>query len=78
VAGYDRSLGWVFRHGRLTILSLLISVVVNIALYVVVPKTFLPQQDTGQLMGFVRGDDGLSFSIMQTKMDIFRLSILED
>ncbi|EGH26852.1 acriflavin resistance protein, partial [Pseudomonas amygdali pv. mori str. 301020] len=25
---------------------------VNVALYVVVPKTFLPQQDTGQLMGF--------------------------
>ncbi|MQQ32858.1 MMPL family transporter [Pseudomonas sp. SZ57] len=78
VAGYDRSLGWVMRHRRLTLLSLLITVVVNIALYVVVPKTFLPQQDTGQLMGFVRGDDGLSFSVMQPKMETFRLSILAD
>ena len=78
VAGYDRSLGWVMQHRRLTLLSLLVTVVVNIALYVVVPKTFLPQQDTGQLMGFVRGDDGLSFSVMQPKMETFRLSILAD
>ncbi|KPX31172.1 efflux RND transporter permease subunit [Pseudomonas ficuserectae] len=78
VAGYDRSLGWGMRHRWLTLLSLLITVVVNVALYVVVPKTFLPQQDTGQLMGFVRGDDGLSFSVMQPKMEIFRRSILAD
>ncbi|MEX5502121.1 efflux RND transporter permease subunit, partial [Pseudomonas syringae] len=64
VAGYATSLDWVLRHRRLTLLSLLITVGVNIALYVVVPKTFMPQQDTGQLIGFVRGDDGLSFSVM--------------
>ncbi|WP_122856792.1 multidrug efflux RND transporter permease subunit [Pseudomonas viridiflava] len=78
VAGYDRSLGWVLRHPRLTLVSLLITIVVNIALYVVVPKTFLPQQDTGQLMGFVRGDDGLSFKVMQPKMEIFRRAVLAD
>ncbi|MCI3945474.1 acriflavine resistance protein B [Pseudomonas syringae] len=78
VAGYDRSLGWVLRHPRLTLFSLLVTVIVNVALYVVVPKTFLPQQDTGQLMGFVRGDDGLSFSVMQPKMEIFRRSVLAD
>jgi multidrug efflux pump len=38
----------------------------------VVPKTLMPQQDTGQLQGFVRGDDGLSFSVMQPKMEIYR------
>ncbi|RRV10385.1 multidrug efflux RND transporter permease subunit [Pseudomonas sp. v388] len=78
VAGYDRSLGWVLRHPRLTLLSLLVTIVVNVALYVVVPKTFLPQQDTGQLMGFVRGDDGLSFKVMQPKMEIFRRAVLAD
>ncbi|WP_440062889.1 efflux RND transporter permease subunit [Pseudomonas syringae] len=78
VAAYDRTLGWVLRHRRLTVLSLLVTVIVNVALYVVVPKTFLPQQDTGQLMGFVRGDDGLSFSVMQPKMEIFRRSVLAD
>ncbi|POD75984.1 acriflavine resistance protein B [Pseudomonas syringae group genomosp. 3] len=78
VAAYDSSLGWVLRHRRLTVLSLLVTVIVNVALYVVVPKTFLPQQDTGQLMGFVRGDDGLSFSVMQPKMEIFRRTVLAD
>ncbi|VVP83158.1 Multidrug resistance protein MdtC [Pseudomonas fluorescens] len=78
VAKYASSLDWVLRHRRLTLLSLLITVGVNVALYVVVPKTFMPQQDTGQLIGFVRGDDGLSFSVMQPKMEIFRRAVLKD
>jgi multidrug efflux pump len=45
---------------------------------VVVPKTLMPQQDTGQLIGFVRGDDGLSFSVMQPKMEIYRRALLKD
>ncbi|EJM00106.1 cation/multidrug efflux pump [Pseudomonas sp. GM102] len=78
VGKYATSLDWVLRHRRLTLLSLLVTIGVNIALYVVVPKTFLPQQDTGQLIGFVRGDDGLSFSVMQPKMEIFRRAVLKD
>ncbi|PZW81250.1 multidrug efflux pump [Pseudomonas sp. 2848] len=78
VAGYDKSLGWALRHRRLTLLSLLATIVLNIALYVVVPKTLMPQQDTGQLQGFIRGDDGLSFTVMQPKMEIYRRALLAD
>lgn len=78
VAAYERSLGWALRHKRLTLLSLLVTIGVNIALYVVVPKTLMPQQDTGQLQGFIRGDDGLSFSVMQPKMEIYRRALLAD
>ncbi|MNM45488.1 Multidrug resistance protein MdtC [compost metagenome] len=78
MVSYGRSLDWVLRHRRLTLASLLVTIAVNIALYVVVPKTFLPQQDTGQLMGFVRGDDGLSFQVMQPKMEIYRRALLKD
>ena len=78
VGKYATSLDWVLRHRRLTLLSLLVTVGVNVALYVVVPKTFMPQQDTGQLIGFVRGDDGLSFSVMQPKMETFRRAVLKD
>ncbi|CAI8698878.1 multidrug efflux pump RND permease subunit MdtC [Pseudomonas sp. IT-196MI5] len=78
VGKYATSLDWVLRHKRLTLLSLFVTIGVNIALYVVVPKTFMPQQDTGQLIGFVRGDDGLSFSVMQPKMEIFRRAVLKD
>lgn len=75
---YATSLDWVLRHRRLTLLSLVVTVGVNIALYVIVPKAFMPQQDTGQLIGFVRGDDGLSFSVMQPKMETFRRAVLKD
>jgi multidrug efflux pump len=78
VGKYATSLDWVLRHRRLTLLSLFVTIGVNIALYVVVPKIFLPQQDTGQLIGFVRGDDGLSFSVMQPKMETFRRAVLKD
>ncbi|OLF54070.1 efflux RND transporter permease subunit [Pseudomonas chlororaphis] len=78
VGKYARSLDWVLRHKRLTLLSLFVTIGVNVALYVVVPKTFMPQQDTGQLIGFVRGDDGLSFTVMQPKMEIFRREVLKD
>ncbi|MBK5395789.1 efflux RND transporter permease subunit [Pseudomonas sp. TH39(2020)] len=78
VGKYATSLDWVLRHRRLTLLSLVVTVGVNIVLYVVVPKTFMPQQDTGQLIGYVRGDDGLSFSVMQPKMETFRRAVLKD
>ncbi|HCW94445.1 MAG TPA: acriflavine resistance protein B, partial [Pseudomonas sp.] len=35
-------------------------------------------QDTGQLTGFIRGDDGLSFQVMQPKMEVFRKAVLAD
>jgi multidrug efflux pump len=78
VGVYDRTLSIALRHPRLTLASLLLTIGCNIALYVLVPKTFLPQQDTGQLIGFIRGDDGLSFTVMQPKMEIFRRAVLKD
>ncbi|WP_200625836.1 efflux RND transporter permease subunit [Pseudomonas sp. LAM2023] len=78
VDAYDRSLGWALRHKRLTLISLLATIGLNIALYVVVPKTLMPQQDTGQLIGFIRGDDGLSFGVMQPKMETYRRALLAD
>lgn len=78
VGAYDHTLGVALRHPRLTLASLLLTIACNVALYVLVPKTFLPQQDTGQLIGFIRGDDGLSFTVMQPKMEIFRRAVLKD
>jgi len=75
---YDRSLGWALRHHRITLFTLLATIGLNVFLYVQVPKTFLPQQDTGQLTGFIRGDDGLSFQVMQPKMEAFRKAVLAD
>ena len=78
LAGYGRSLDWALAHARLMLFILLSTIALNVYLYVAVPKTFLPQQDTGQLMGFIRGDDGLSFQVMQPKMAAFRRALLVD
>src|SRR6202020_2818591 len=40
----------------------------NIFMYIVIPKGFLPQQDTGQLQGGIRGDASSSFQLMKGKL----------
>jgi multidrug efflux pump len=76
--GYDRTLVWSLKHAPLVICLLLGVMALNVRLYIVAPKSFLPNQDTGQLSGFIRGDDGLSFQVMQPKIDVFRKAILAD
>src|SRR5689334_12886535 len=69
--GYERSLGWVLRHGALTMLVLLITVCLNVYLYIIVPKGFFPQQDTGRLIGFIQADQSISFQAMRQKLANF-------
>jgi multidrug efflux pump len=76
--GYDRSLTWALKHSLLTVIVLGLTVGLNVYLYVKVPKGFFPQQDTGQLMGFVRADQGTSFRAMGPKLEYFRKVVLSD
>ncbi len=76
--GYSVSLAWVLRHPTLMLLSFLGTIALNVSMYVSIPKGFLPEQDTGQLGGFVRGDDGFSFKIMQPKIETYRKLVLAD
>lgn len=78
LAFYGRSLEWALAHAKLTLFSLLLTIAGNFYLFATVPKNLMPEQDTGQLIGFVRGDDGLSFQVMQPKMDAFRDGLLAD
>src|SRR5690606_36517720 len=64
--------------GRIMMLLLLATIGLNIYLYAVVPKGFFPQQNTGQLLGFFRVDQGTSFRSMQPKLDAFRRQLLQD
>jgi multidrug efflux pump len=77
-SGYATSLAWVLRHTTLTLLVLAGMIALNISLYYGIPKGFLPEQDTGQLHGFVRGDDGFSFQVMQPKIETYRQLVLSD
>ncbi len=76
--GYGRALHWVLRHSLLTLIVLGVVIGLNVYLYVKVPKGFFPQQDTGQLMGFIRADQGTSFQAMRPKLEHFRKVVLAD
>ena len=69
--GYERSLAWVLTHGILVMLILLAVVCLNVYLYVIIPKGFFPQQDTGRLIGFIQADQSISFQAMQPKLASF-------
>ncbi|WP_423358318.1 efflux RND transporter permease subunit [Pseudomonas citronellolis] len=62
---YLGALAWVMEHRLLTVLSLLLTVGLNVYLYTVVPKTFFPSQDTGVLMGAVRADQNISYTALK-------------
>ena len=69
--GYERTLAWALDHGPLTALLLLATVALNVMLYVIVPKGFFPQQDTGQLTGRIQADQSISFQAMRQKLAAF-------
>ena len=68
LSAYERSLAWALRHGVIVMLVLLVTVVLNVVLYVVIPKGFFPQQDTGRMMGQIQADQSISFQAMQGKL----------
>jgi len=67
-ADYERTLDWALRHRHVMMLSLLATIALNVYLYIVVPKGFMPQQDTGQLQGGIRGDASASFQLIKDKL----------
>ncbi|OKP05679.1 multidrug efflux RND transporter permease subunit MdtC [Xenorhabdus eapokensis] len=73
--GYARSLKWILNHTRWVLLTLVGIIVLNIWLYISIPKTFFPQQDTGKMLGFVVADQSISFQAMREKMKRFMLVV---
>ncbi|MET0368597.1 MAG: efflux RND transporter permease subunit [Methylobacterium sp.] len=68
LAGYARTLEIALRHPRLVLLTLLATVGLNVYLYIIVPKGFFPEQDTGQMMGGIQADQRISFQSMEKKL----------
>ncbi|HEY8055989.1 MAG TPA: efflux RND transporter permease subunit, partial [Terriglobales bacterium] len=75
---YDRGLQWVLRHQAFTMAVLLATIALNAYLFIVIPKGFFPQQDTGRLNGSIVGDQALSFAAMRDKLDQFDKIVLAD
>lgn len=68
-AMYAASLSRVLRHPRLTLLTLVIVIAGNVWLYIIIPKGFFPQQDTGVIMGGIRADQSASYQSIVGKME---------
>lgn len=66
---YGKSLAAVLRHPRLTLLALILVIVGNVWLYIIIPKGFFPQQDTGVLMGGIRADQSASYQSLVGKLE---------
>jgi multidrug efflux pump len=69
--GYGRTLTFALDHAPIMVLVLLTTVALNVFLYVIIPKGFFPQQDTGQLIGRIQADQSISFQAMREKLADF-------
>ncbi|CAJ6179866.1 multidrug resistance protein mdtC [Burkholderia pseudomallei] len=65
--GYERTLSWALRHPFTILMTLVATIALNIALYIVVPKGFFPQQDTGLMIGGIQADQTTSFQAMKLR-----------
>jgi multidrug efflux pump len=65
---YRRTLGVALRHPLMTVLTLVAIIALNIYLYITMPFNMFPVQDTGLVMGFIQGDQTISFQAMKQKL----------
>jgi multidrug efflux pump len=78
VEAYRRSLEWVLRRQRETLIVTLATLVATILLYIVVPKGFLPLQDTGLITAVTEAGTDVSFTEMQRRQRLVEDTIRSD
>src|SRR5262249_11244498 len=61
---YESTLRWVIDHQSLMLPVTFATIAFTIFLYIVTPKGFFPQQDTGRLIGTIQADQSTSFQAM--------------
>src|SRR5262249_21569929 len=75
---YRGSLAWGLRHRRFTLAVTVATAALSVWMYIVVPKGFFPQQDTGRLGGGLQGAQDISFTAMKDKMQQFVAIVKQD
>jgi len=73
---YAKTLRVVLKHPQLTLVITLVTIAINIYLYIIVPKGFFPQQDNGRIGGAIVADQDISYAAMREKLHQF-LRIVE-
>jgi multidrug efflux pump len=75
---YDRSLSWSLRNPGTIVIVLAVTIILNVYLFVIVPKGFFPNEDTGEMFGSIRADQSISFQSMKKKFTQFVNTIQKD
>jgi multidrug efflux pump len=75
---YRRSLHWVLQNPGLTLTVLFLTVALNIAIVIKIPKGFFPQQDTGALSGGIQGPQDASFPVMDDSVKRLEAVVNQD
>jgi len=75
---YGRLLAVVMRHPRITLALNAAVMALSVWMYVIVPKGFFPQQDTGRITGTLDADQDTSFQTMSGLLAKFSLAVKED
>ncbi len=66
---YETSLRWALEHPRVMISLVGAALATSIALFVVIPKGFFPEQDTGRIAGTIQASQDISFQQMKKKLE---------
>jgi multidrug efflux pump len=78
ILAYGRSLNWVIDRQGLALVIAVGTVILALALYMIVPKGFFPQQDTGLIQGISEGAQSASFATMRSAQQQLGSRILQD
>jgi len=75
---YRWSLTRVLRHPLITLIVLIITIGLNVYLYLIIPTSLFPQQDTGRLQGQIQADQSTSFQTMEKLLTRFATTVSQD
>src|SRR5882672_112903 len=78
VEWYGRKLTWVLDHQRLTLWVATATLAVTALLYILIPKGFFPDQDTGLIQGVSEAGQNISYSAMADRQQALAAAILTD
>ncbi|MEF9949168.1 MAG: efflux RND transporter permease subunit, partial [Comamonas sp.] len=75
---YRKSLAWGLRHQPVVMAALVAVIGLNVYLYTAIEKGFMPSEDTGRVMGFIRADQSTSFQAMERRIKRFLDVVQQD
>jgi multidrug efflux pump len=78
IAFYGRTLKKVLEYQTITLLVAVVTLVLTVVLYIIIPKGFFPVQDTGVIQGISQAPEATSFAAMSQKQQDVAKVILED